>query len=267
MVTGQAVVLYSRIHLVVYNPRTVRAVLFMIIFTVVTCYVPVAIVVFLMNSTTGGSYAKIYDVYEPVQLTVFAAQEVIISGIYIYSTIKILRPILQQFGGQNARDTFRRLIYINLFIIALDVTLVSLQYAGYDELQHFYKTAVYSIKLKLEFVVLNQLVEVTQRKRTEGFRYQYPSSLTTTNPVRFGESANRVGDDSENSYSAFAVPNSIRLTDVKSNGILKTIKTVVEHDEGSTKSDNAGRERKPREARSDPLSPSLSQVQLAEAGF
>jgi hypothetical protein len=265
MVTGQSVVLYSRIHLVVHNPRTVRGVLFMIIFTAVTCHIPVTIVVFLMKSSKTGSYVKIYEIYEPLQLTFFAAQEIIISGIYIYSTAEMLRPILQQFG-QNARKTFWRLIYINLFIIILDVTLVSLQYAGYDELQHFYKAAVYSIKLKLEFVVLNQLVEVTQRKRPEGAEYPYPPSWATANLDRFGENTKRVGEDSENGYCAFAGRNKIELADVKTTGILKVINTVVEHKE-SSKPGYAEGEKRATGARSARLLPSSSQVRLAEAEF
>ncbi|RDL30748.1 uncharacterized protein BP5553_10093 [Venustampulla echinocandica] len=264
MVTGQSVVLYSRIHLVASNQRLVRGVLCMIIFTVVTLHIPVSIVVYVMKASPGGVIAKIYDVYEPVQLTIFTAQEVIISGIYIYSTIEILRPILQQFGGQRAKNTFQRLIYINLFIIMLDITLISLQYAGYDELQHFYKTLVYSLKLKLEFVILNQLVEVTKRNRINGPDTTIPSGSATKYMGRFGDSTTkRTAEGSDNGYSVFVGSNNIALEDADSARILKTTRTVVEHKESPT-SDYATKERKVTEAR---LSQSSSQVQLAEGGF
>jgi len=54
------------------------------------------------------------------------------------------------------------LIYINILIIVLDLVLLGTEYAGLFYIQTTLKCAVYSIKLKLEFTILNQLLEYSQ---------------------------------------------------------------------------------------------------------
>ncbi len=163
MVTGQSLVLFSRLHLVVQNTKLIRGVLYMIIFTVLTLHVPVTVISYLKVNDKTGKYARIFDIYEPIQLNVFTVQELIISGIYIYHAFKMLQPI-QNIRGKRVRVTIRNLIYINTFIILLDIAVASLEYAHFDNLQHFFKAFVYSIKLKIEFIVLNQLLELMQKQ-------------------------------------------------------------------------------------------------------
>lgn len=50
-----------------------------------------------------------------------------------------------------------QLIYVNIFIICLDCSLIGLCYANYFFLQGFYKAAIYAVKLRTEFTILNQL--------------------------------------------------------------------------------------------------------------
>lgn len=47
-------------------------------------------------------------------------------------------------------------------IIALDITLLAIEYAGYYDIQTTYKAAVYSVKLKMEFSILNKLLDLFQ---------------------------------------------------------------------------------------------------------
>jgi hypothetical protein len=55
------------------------------------------------------------------------------------------------------------LILVNIFVIVLDATILAFQYAGLYELQTSWKSLAYAIGLKLEFYVLNQLVDFTKR--------------------------------------------------------------------------------------------------------
>jgi hypothetical protein len=261
MVTGQSLVLYSRLHIVVYNSRVTRGVLAMIIFSAITLHIPITIIVFAMTNDPTGPYVKVYNVYEPLQLTMFAVQEVIISAIYIYYAAKMLRP-MQNIHGRKALKTIRNLICINLLIIALDITLVSLQYARFDVLQHFFKACVYSVKLKIEFVVLNQLLDLTQN----------PKSLASQANV--GDNTKATGQDSQNTYNSFAGADDIALTDVKNHGVVKAIGVVNPDDRTSSPQTEGERRRHNIQAlvglttaRSGQLSPSSSQVRLAEAAF
>ncbi|KAK2762274.1 hypothetical protein FQN54_001284 [Arachnomyces sp. PD_36] len=249
MVTGQAVVLYSRLHLMIRSARTVRGVLFMIVFTAVTCHLPLSVLVFVVNNVPPGHLAtRVYSVYEPLQLTMFSVQEIIISGLYIYHTVKMLRPS-QGLRGAQVGKTFLHLIYINAFIIVLDITLASLQYAGYDSLQHFYKPAVYSVKLKLEFSVLNQLFKVTQGE--EGGWRNYGGSDRAPKTSRYGHAT-------KDSYESAGV-NNIAMDDMKKDRTRKATEVATE---SASSSEDVER----TSSNSRPLSPSPSIEYWARMG-
>jgi hypothetical protein len=79
----------------------------------------------------------------------------------VYETVKILR-LVANIKGLRARKVVTHLIYVNIMVILMDVTLLGTEYSGHYEIQTTYKAAVYSVKLKMEFSILNQLPEITQ---------------------------------------------------------------------------------------------------------
>ena len=154
MVTGQAVVLYSRLHLVVRERVILRGVLTMIIVDAFCFHIPTTVLTYGQNTTRDIRYVRAFNTMERIQMTAFCVQEFVISGIYVYSTICLLRPI---YHGRT-RSVMLQLIWINLIIIGLDVLLLTMEYKGNYEIEATLKAMVYSIKLKLEFAVLNQLM-------------------------------------------------------------------------------------------------------------
>lgn len=172
MVTGQSVVLYSRLHLVVRSVRILHWVLIMIIVDAVICHVPIIVFVYGANSDSPDVFSRPYSIYEKIQITIFFLQELIISGLYVFSAAKVLKPV-GTMKGKNVRTAMKHLIYINVFVVFFDLTLLATEYAGQYEIQVLFKAALYSIKLKLEFRILNQLLEFTQA----------PSSVEWSNEV------------------------------------------------------------------------------------
>ncbi|KAL7948237.1 hypothetical protein V8C42DRAFT_245836 [Trichoderma barbatum] len=164
LVTGQSLVLYSRLHIILPRERMVRGILIMIIVNSIWLLVPTTVLLFLCNSPRSAQYQGPYFIFERIQLTVFFVQEAIISALYIHETYKILRSYRGLVTGAN-RTTMVHLILINLVIIALDVSILILQYTNHYDLQTAWKPFVYSIKLKMEFSVLNRLVELSQYMR------------------------------------------------------------------------------------------------------
>ncbi|MCJ1319122.1 hypothetical protein MMC15_004455 [Xylographa vitiligo] len=154
MVTGQAIVLYSRLHLVVREHKVLRGVLIMIIVDAICFHIPTTVLTYGSNSSDSVEFINAFNVMERLQMTAFSIQEFIISGIYVYSTIKLLRPV---YHGRTRR-VMMQLIWINLTIIAMDVVLLTFEYNWDYEIEATLKAMVYSIKLKLEFAVLNQLM-------------------------------------------------------------------------------------------------------------
>ena len=158
MVTGQSMVLYSRLHLVIRSPKVLRSVLIMIIFNFSIFQVPTTVLTFGSNRADPGMFLTIYNVYERIQLVVFTLQELLISVLYIRAAFKMLLP--DDTTTEPLRMTKRSLIYLNVLCIVLDIAFVGEVYSG----EWVYKTGTqslaYAIKLTIEFIVLNKLMDV-----------------------------------------------------------------------------------------------------------
>jgi hypothetical protein len=156
MVTGQSFVLYSRLHLVLRDRRTLKAICWMIIIDAVILHVPTTVLVFGSNGTISRqTFVSGYNVMEKIQMTGFCIQELIISGIYLWET----RNILRTSKNNQTRKIMYQLLFINVAIIPMDLGLVGLEYASLYILETSIKGLIYSIKLKLEFAILGKLVQ------------------------------------------------------------------------------------------------------------
>jgi hypothetical protein len=160
MVPVQSVVLYSRLYLVSQNHGLLRFLRWLITINTIILIIPITILNF------GSSYhpavygwSKGFDVMERIQLTWFSAQEIFISTIYILETIKMIRAAP---GPNKHRSmTLYSLVLVNFVAIGMDIVLMTLEYLEFYLLQIIVKALVYSIKLKLEFAVLNMLVSIS----------------------------------------------------------------------------------------------------------
>ena len=161
MVTGQSVVLYSRLHLVVSDTRRIRWVLAMIITNFFILQVGVT-VVFLASNLDPSRYLNAFNIYERIQLVGFTLQEFIIASMYIWETIHALKPVLAIKGPEESK-VITYVIIVNVLAVLLDISLCSTEFTGHFDIQTTYKPVVYSIKLKMEFHVLNWLLAIIQR--------------------------------------------------------------------------------------------------------
>ncbi|RAL08574.1 uncharacterized protein BO97DRAFT_472948 [Aspergillus homomorphus CBS 101889] len=160
MVTGQSLVLYSRLHLVLRDERLLHRVLALIIANVFLLHIPTTVLTYGANVIRGPAWVRGYNIMEKLQLTGFTLQEVLISMLYIWETVKLLRMC----SARENRKIMRQLVGINVAMLIMDLVLLSLEYANYYAIQISLKGAVYSIKLKLEFAVLGRLVAVVHNR-------------------------------------------------------------------------------------------------------
>jgi hypothetical protein len=160
MVTGQSVVLWSRLHLVVgrgtRGHRILRATKWMIVVNAIILHIPTTVLTFGANGTDAtATFARAYNIMEKVQMAGFFIQETLLSSIYIFETIRLLKTSLQQ----GTKKTMKQLIAINVIVIIMDLILLGLEGASLYILQTLLKGVIYSVKLKLEFAVLGKLVK------------------------------------------------------------------------------------------------------------
>jgi hypothetical protein len=162
LISGQSVVLYSRLHLVLNNPRILRAVFWMIVFNGVVWHTTMTVLLFVTSSgrtESRNGYSPLFNAMEKTQMTCFCFQEFVISGLYIWKTVDILRTA---FGSK--RRYLWHLCSVNVVIVIMDIALLVVEYQDHYLIQQGLKVVVYSIKLKLEFLVLDRLVEFVQHR-------------------------------------------------------------------------------------------------------
>ncbi|KAL8793701.1 MAG: hypothetical protein Q9195_003750 [Heterodermia aff. obscurata] len=94
--------------------------------------------------------------------------EFIISGLYIFSTVRLLGAIYHSM----TRKVMFQLIFINSVCIGMDIILIVLEFTNNYVGEASIKPMLYAIKLKLEFAVLNQLMGLTKAGLTEGNRWR-----------------------------------------------------------------------------------------------
>lgn len=164
MVTGQSLVLWSRLHLVLQNPKILKGVFCMIIIDAFVFHTPVFVLMYGMVSPKSHLFTRGYDIMERVQLVGFCVQELVLSGIYVWETTKMLRLRPEQ----RHKQILVQLLIINIFILILDVAILGTEYAGYYAVQVMFKPVAYSIKLKLEYTILGKLVEIARGTRPAG---------------------------------------------------------------------------------------------------
>ncbi|GLI76678.1 hypothetical protein PoHVEF18_004954 [Penicillium ochrochloron] len=179
LVPNQSVVLYSRLHLVSQNPLVLGFVRWLIVF----CYITIVIPTVTLN--VGSSFVpqstawvKGFDVMERIQVTWFTAQEIFISTIYIWDTIRLIR--LSPEADARRHKILYELLAINIAAIAMDLSLVILQYKGLYFTQIELKPMVYSIKLKLEFAVLGMLVSLVHSHSSSSNPPTWGADCTTS---------------------------------------------------------------------------------------
>lgn len=158
MVTGQAFVLWSRLHLLLVGARgdqIVRWTLAMIVIDAIILHLPTTVFTYGTNGEINTEvFARGYNIMEKIQMAGFFCQELVLSSIYIVETFKILRTSLQP----DTRTTMKQLVAVNAVIIVMDLVLLGLEAASLYILETMLKGVVYGIKLKLEFAILGKLV-------------------------------------------------------------------------------------------------------------
>lgn len=112
--------------------------------------------VFFFGLNRGDArFARPAAIFDRIQSTGFCIQDFVICSIYIYEAVRSFRIIIT-IRGRDGRNAIIHLFCINTLVVILNVLLLLAEYKLHY-IQVSFKTVVYSIKLKLEFSVLNRL--------------------------------------------------------------------------------------------------------------
>ncbi|MCJ1428744.1 hypothetical protein MMC29_006655 [Sticta canariensis] len=166
--TAQSLILYSRLHLVMRDERIQRYILYMIVSTIFTFVIPQLIFVWPSFNALDHEMSSLWSPREAIVSRYtqigYTITESIISGLYIWS----LFPLLRLKSNVRQRRVMTDLIYVNVVVIAFDILQVTLEYTNQVGFSQPLQCFSYILKMRLEFVVLNQLMDVAAR----GMRHQ-----------------------------------------------------------------------------------------------
>lgn len=283
MVTGQSMVLWSRLHLILRNQTRLSLILWMIIINAFVSHGGTIPMIYGSYSPNPEKWATAYSIMEKIQVSLFFVQEIIISGVYIFETIKLIN-LQQTIHNRRSSRLMNHLIFVNGLIVLLDMTILGLEYANQYEYQTAYKGFVYSAKLKLEFTILNKLVEMTtgHREASSATRSRTHPTTTTRNGIVLetfnGEQGtNHPGDVSYQAYARRGDATSADQRDPSSKreqGVMRTTEIVVQREQwrdedsesmdGKSSSSTIGRS---KATGTGGLSKSSSEVHLATRGY
>lgn len=159
MVSSQALVLYSRLHLIVLDPRQIRWVPWMIGISLTVLLIPRTVLYYV-----AGSGANIFlpsYIYHKIALFGLFLQELIICTIYIREAIRLLKPV----SSVELHDTWTILVYLivtNIIIILCSATILITEFIWFVPTEMSFHALMYGIKLKLEHFVLSQLCDAAR---------------------------------------------------------------------------------------------------------
>ncbi|CAN9383327.1 unnamed protein product [Alternaria sp. RS040] len=164
MVPGQSVVMYSRLYLISPNLKLLRLIFWLIVTSAIYLCVPTVTLNLRQYTKHPESYTRDYMVMEKIHMTLFTVQEIFIFCVYLLETRKLMRVI---FDGK-ARKWMWQLVVMNVLLLILDIALLTTDFLDVYMIQTTFKSPVYSFKLKIEFVVLSQIVRVIQDRAQSG---------------------------------------------------------------------------------------------------
>jgi hypothetical protein len=179
------------------RPKILRIVLWLIISNWFISNIPTSVFVFGASSTNPGPYLKLYGIWERLQLSLYFVQELAISGLYVYEVVGMLRPdsgallpenkresifsrhrLGRRWRSDSSRLVLKHLIWINITIIVLDVSLLVTEYIGHYEIQVVYKVCFLPRTHSCE-------VQCTNLKILKGIRLfgQVEARIQDTEPI------------------------------------------------------------------------------------
>lgn len=164
MHVAASLILYSRLHLITQG-RILTFTRWLIIVSSVVIYIPHITIMIGYSSGDKRFYRPQHEVNEFYVISGSMGRELFICGIYIYESAKQLKPIMIM-KGRAGRKVMVHLILANVAVVVLDVILLLLLHLQtlHKSQKYYgvgigmpYNCASQSVKLKMEFSILNKL--------------------------------------------------------------------------------------------------------------
>ncbi|KAF2124493.1 hypothetical protein P153DRAFT_361198 [Dothidotthia symphoricarpi CBS 119687] len=228
MVTGQSLVLWSRLHLVCRSQWKLRLILYMIVVNGVCMHGPQTVfsLMAVENNAINPAY-KPFEIMEKISVAILSAQELIISLVYLSEAVRILR-VSETLQRKGNRHRIKMLLLANLAIICIDICIITLEFLALWGVWCSFKGFGYSVKLKIEFAILNQLRDSIQGSSTTD-SYVLESSKNSVGLYSCNRADPNTSAPSQPHRFVLKRQNFEQIGD--GNQIVKTTKIKIRHDD------------------------------------
>jgi hypothetical protein len=183
MVSGSCFVLYSRLHLILPDPRLLRVILMIILACSLTIQTPSLV----MGYFSGMIDPSVHRVYHHISVpfdTVFSVLEVCLSTLYLFLLIRFMRqgdtPV-----SQYMITTIHLVVLVEALNILKHVLMNVLLFLRLYLARRMVLGLLYAITLRIEFVLLARLSNGTQgqgRSQDLGATLRWQDSTTESYP-------------------------------------------------------------------------------------
>ncbi|KAF4445710.1 hypothetical protein F53441_10584 [Fusarium austroafricanum] len=154
LTTGQALVLYSRLDLLVKSITVLKIAKWMIVANAIIWHSTVTVLLFAISTQQKLDHNGAFIKVQKVQLALFCVQDFVLSGLYIWKTTEIIKRRGAEY--QPPRIIWQ-LFGTNVMIVLIDIILLTVGFTNNFLWQQGVKAVAYSIKLKVEFAILGKL--------------------------------------------------------------------------------------------------------------
>jgi hypothetical protein len=155
--TGLSLVLWSRLHLVVNNRRLLNCLLVVIPFNGIVVNFAAIGVLFGLTLKYNKTYL-IAVALNYIGVISFVIIETVLSSLYIFYTARFLKSGY----SFHTRKIVGLLLFVQVLVILFDAMLWSLVFTNMLEVATIIHPLTQAIKLKLEFIILNQLQKLVR---------------------------------------------------------------------------------------------------------
>ena len=155
MVSGFALVLWSRLGFILGSRQIRRYLLWMIIFngvvfhTAMTIFAATAKHWHVQAKPITAKFLKIQSTFERIQIVAFNGQEIFISSLYIRAAYRYLRDS-NVAGSSSSRRRIRRtmilLLVCQAVVVLVDIALITIDHMGLLRVKNMLHSFVYCVK-------------------------------------------------------------------------------------------------------------------------
>jgi hypothetical protein len=185
--TGFSMVLYSRLHLLDATRRWRRALLMMIVAIAIVVH-PVTIILETVpgrpdQATHRIAWLTAWSIWHRIRPFIMLISDVIISSLYMKVALEFVRapqPSRASWLSVKENRQVASLILMQAVVWVLDLAIVACALAKVFIIAELAGSFVYAVKLKLEFVFLTQLVDMSRAARS---REDFVLNLGDEQPV------------------------------------------------------------------------------------